>query len=83
MKPETFRVEVSACDVGVHAPASCFLVATTCRKAFDAESRAVDARQRYYLPLLLLIITRLPTITHNNERWERAHELMWAQHGAQ
>ena len=82
MKPEIFRVEVSACDVGVHARASCFLVATTRREAFDAESRAVDARQRYYLPLLLLIVTRLPTTTNNNERWECAHELMWAQHGA-
>ena len=38
MKPEILRVEVSACGVGVHARASCFLVATTCRKAFDAES---------------------------------------------
>ena len=76
-------MEVSTCDVGVHVRASCFFVATTCREAFDAESRAVDARQRYYPPLLLLIRTRRPTTTHNNERWERAHELMWAQHGAQ
>ena len=38
MKPENLGVEVSACDVGVHARASCFLVATICRKAVDAES---------------------------------------------